>query len=95
LIEIAAELGVTQHVLENEYYMIDLPQVLESHRKQKASQNYMNAIITMIPSMEPKAREKAFRELERQAGITQYRQAKLAKFDHAQFNKIKAMMGQL
>lgn len=84
---------MTPHVLETEYYMIDLPKVLESHRKQRANQNYMNAIITLIPSMEPKARERAFRELERQAGISQIERAKVAKFDHAQFNKLKAMMG--
>lgn len=52
--ECALELGVSQKVLENEYYMIDLPLLLYKKQKQDAALRLLDLQIAIAPHMEEK-----------------------------------------
>jgi hypothetical protein len=62
-------LGVSQHVLENEYYMIDLFDILEEKRKNKAIDQLTQLQVLSARYMEKEDYTKYITDLQRAAGI--------------------------
>lgn len=57
--ECALELGVSQKVLENEYYMIDLPLLMYKKQRLEAERRIMDLQIAVAPHTD----EKTYRKL--------------------------------
>jgi hypothetical protein len=66
--ECAVTLGVSQQAMENEYYFIDLPQVMEAHRREKAQHAILSLQIASSPYMEKDDYKAFFDGLREEAG---------------------------
>jgi hypothetical protein len=81
----AMGLGVSQYVIENEYYMVDIPEFLNQKAKQKNSQlleQVMLLIATNNRVMEESDYKKFIKQLTNQAGIKPDDDFDRAKFEH-------------
>jgi hypothetical protein len=84
LIEASVAIGVSQVELENGYYMIDLPAVLESKRKQSALERLTDVHIILATNNRnlEEAEYKAFiRRLNKDVGIKEEQSFNRDKFE--------------
>jgi uncharacterized NAD-dependent epimerase/dehydratase family protein len=89
LLDVALMLGVSQHAIENEYYMIDLPRMLERKARidaMKRIEDLRFNIATNNRSLDEAEFKKYMNELTKRTGI------KVAeKFDREKFEQLRAM----
>lgn len=87
LMDVAITLGVSQKVVENEYYMIDLPELMEKKRRKDAIDRLHKLLLYNASNMEQSEFKKFVTELMRQAGIKEE-----TKFSREKIEQLRAMM---
>lgn len=83
-------LGVSQVVLETEYYMIDLFDILDKYRKHRAIEQLQAIQVATAPNMTKEDYEKYVRSLMKEAGIKQEE-----KFDREKMDALHAFTAQM
>lgn len=87
----AVVLGVSQTVLENEFYMVDLSKLLEAKRKQSASYRLNDVLLTIATNnrgMDDAEYKKFISGLNKELGIKPEN-----KFNRDKFEQLRAMTG--
>lgn len=87
----AVVLGVSQTVLENEFYMVDLSKLLDAKRKQSASYRLNDVLLTIATNnrgMDDAEYKKFISGLNKELGIKPEN-----KFNREKFEQLRAMTG--
>jgi hypothetical protein len=91
LIEVAVLLGVTQTELENGYYMVDLPAIIESKRKNIAVNRFYD-IYTLLATnhraLESEESTSFIRGISKEIGVKEP-----DNFDRSKFEELRALTG--
>lgn len=88
LMEVAITLGVSQTAVETEYYMIDLPALMEKKRKKDAIDRLNQVILYNSSGMDKNDFKRFVNDLMKQAGVDKEEQ----KFNRAKFEQLRAML---
>lgn len=85
--DVALTLGVSQKAIENEYYMIDLPELLEKKRQKDAVEKLNKLVLYNATSMEQSEFKQFVNELTKQAGIKEEQ-----KFSREKIEALRSMI---
>ncbi|MCS1350324.1 hypothetical protein [Mechercharimyces sp. CAU 1602] len=86
---------MSQNVIETEYYMIDLPKVLEAKRRQKARTAMEDAMLEMLPHLKNEDRKRFITEMELQSGLKKEIETQNVKFSREKMDSLHVLYGQL
>lgn len=85
--DVALTLGVSQKTLEEEFYMIDIPVLLEKKQKNDALEQLNQLVLYNASNMQPEDFKRFTNDLAKQAGIQQEQ-----KFDRERIEQLRSMI---
>ncbi|MBX6361280.1 MAG: hypothetical protein IRZ03_14510 [Acidobacterium ailaaui] len=93
--DVAVELGVSQHILETEYYMVDLPAIVDRHRQLRAIQRLEfvgDLIASNNRSLDDSEYKRLMKSLQTEAGFDQ--RSSNDRFDREAFEQLRFLTAQ-